>query len=375
MTKKETIDLATLRKYLFRAAIWLLIAGVILGGVTILVADMDTVGEVLGKTVGTIFLASLAMMIGVVGFRMIETGKKATQIFAAIGLGAGILSVVLWMLAIWAWRPLYYSCSRNDAECIQWVDRQNSYERKYSSSYRTTYTTDDCPSYIYEDCHLTWLWRFVMMATFIGSFGLVAAGIMKMYEGQKKDLVRPLKIASVSLAGYVCFFGCLSAVTGWMTGDAEFSSGMEEMMERLGILASFAAIVWILVFLVAFVISRTEKNRAEMKKRKADELEAAKKLVKQEQNSAEAGQDENSDNEDVSEKDREPIESTMRVKSDEELRAEIEEQVRREMIEKEVREKFEREQRERMEKVEGENTGEFEIENDDAKDDVGEGQR
>lgn len=311
--KNDLRQITKWRKYLFRAAIWLLIAGVALGAITILVADLDTVGEILGKTVGTIFLASLAMMVSVVGFRMIEAGKKSTQIFSLIGLGSGILAIVLWAISIWAWNPVFYACEPNEAACAAWVDRQNEYQRTYS--YTKLYESDDCPLYIREDCRMTWMFRIAMMATYLGLYGLVAAGIMKMYEGKKKDLIRPLKIVAVVLAGYVCFFGWLAALTGMLTGEANFTVLVKETMGRLGMLAMFASVVWILVFLVALVISNLEKNRDGVKKKNEDKGK--------------------------------------------EMRAEIEEQVRREMIEREVREKLEKERQgvERAERKEVDQEG------------------
>lgn len=358
------------RKYILRVAIWLLIAGVVAGVLLILLNDTKGIAEVISKTMGNIFLVA-AMMVGcVLSFRLIESKKTVVQIFATICLWTGLVWGVLWSLAIWAWQPLFMVTVRDEAACAEYIQRENEYVNKYGGTKVTT-----CPDHYATKYEMTVLFKLTVVITIVSGFSLIAAWTMNMYEGKRKDLIRPLKIVAVSLAGYDAFYFCLMVLTNYPDG-----------FDKMGMLAGFASSIWFLVIIVAWVISHNEKVHDRIKKQvKKDELEngeeerktieaatpaeipaesvTATEEVKDTAGTAEAVAGvavvEGTTNEtttqvatDSAAMSREPMPNELpeismpRRKTDEELRAEIEEQVRREMIEKQVREKLEKEMEE-----------------------------
>ena len=218
---------------------------------------------------------------------------------------------------------------RDEAACAEYIKSENEYVSKYGGARVTT-----CPDYYGIKHEMTILFRLTVVISIVSGFSLIAAWIMNMYEGRRKDLIRPLKIVAVSLAGYDAFYFCLMVMTNFPDG-----------FDKMGMLAGFASSIWFLVMIVAWVISHNEKVhdklRAQVKKDGLGDGSGEKKVIEPVAESAMDGQMPN----ELSLNER--LEDTMpRRKSDEELRAEIEEQVRREMIEKQVREKLEKEMEE-----------------------------
>ena len=334
------------RKNILRIAIWLLIAGVIAGVLLILLGDTKEIAEAISKTMGNIFLVAVMMVVCVLSFHLIESRKNVVQIFSTICLFTSLVWALLWSLSIWAWEPLFMTEVRDEAACTQYIERENNYVKKYGGTRIST-----CPDYVGVKHELTVLFRLTAVITIVSGYSLIAALIMNLYEGKRKDLIRPLKIVGVSLAGYEAVYFCLMVLMNWPDG-----------FDKMGMLAGFAGTIWFLVIIVAWVISHNEKGRDGVG-RKARKDELAK--VENEEKQVETAKPmelpkppeltETSELSMVSElpgrlKTEAPLKSSSGMesvqKSDEELRAEIEEQVRREMIEKQVREKLEKEMKE-----------------------------
>ena len=327
--------LAVWRKYILRVAIWLLITGVVAGILLILLNDTKEIAEVISKTMGNIFLVA-AMMVGcVLSFRLIESRKTVVQIFATICLWTGLVWGVLWSLAIWAWEPLFMTTVRDEAACAAYIQRNNESANKYGGTKVTT-----CPDYYATKSETTVLFRLTVVISIISGFSLIAAWIMNMYEGRRKDLIRPLKIVAVSLVGYDAFYFCLMVLTNFPDG-----------FDKMGMLAGFAGSIWFLVIIVAWAISHNEKvhNRIkkQAKKNRLGEGEEEKKTIEAATPTEIPAESVAVAEEVTGTRQSESSEiSAPQRKTDEELRAEIEERVRREMIEKQVREKLEKEMEE-----------------------------
>ena len=333
ISDEKIAKLAVWRKYILRVAIWLLIAGVVAGVVLILVNDTKEIAEVISKTMGNIFLVAAMMVVSVLCFHLIESKKSVVQIFATIGLWTSLAWVVLWSLAIWAWEPLFMTVTRDPEICAQYIERENQYAERYGYEKIT-----ECPEYVGAiEWKQTILLKLTLVITILSVYSLIAALMMNLYEGKRKDLIRPLKIVSTVLAGYVAFYLCLMVLMEWPSG-----------FDKMGALAGFAASIWFVVMIVAWVISHNEKTRdgigRKTKKGEEKKVEAGEgEMLEETASEAVTETAEESVNETAEEL---PVITMPRRKTDEELRAEIEEQVRREMIEKQVREKLEKEMEE-----------------------------
>ena len=269
ISKANITKIEGIRKYVLRVAIWLLVGGVVLGALMILLGGTSSV-EIIGKFMGTMFIVALMMAISVNNFKRISSEDGVVQIFALMGLSSNLVWALLWILL--CWQPdlgMYCHASTN-----------------------LSYTV----------CNNSILMKFALAFSCLSALGLAGSNILVIYEGDKKNLIRPLKITSVVCATYeFIYFTIMTFI------DYNYSS---EFATRLGMLAGFAGFAWVAVVLAALIVSSNEKNRKEAIAEKREDEEIKKTAVK----------------------------------SEAELRAEIEEKVRREMIEKEVRAKVEAEQ-------------------------------
>lgn len=255
-----------------KTAIWLLVGGVVMGALTILFGGISS-GEIIGKFMWTLFIVALMMMVSVNNFKMVATEEAAIQSFALVGLVSNLLWALLWTILCWV-PELGSTCSS-------------------SCSY--------CSSY---SCGMSVLFKCAVSFSYLSALGLLGSNVLSIYEGDKKSLIRPLKITAVVCATYEFLYLTVMTIFNY-----NFTS---EFASRLGMLAVFAGFAWFAIVITALILSTNEKSRrakrddSETQKSKRNEVSVAK--------------------------------------SEEELRAEIEEQVRREMIEKEVRAKLGAEQ-------------------------------
>ena len=282
ISKANITKIEGIRKYVLKVTIWLLVGGVVLGALMILLGGTSS-GEIIGKFMGTMFIVALMMAISVNNFKRISSEDGVVQIFALVGLVSNIAWALLWILL--CWQPeLAQTCISS---------RSRSAIPMNCNSGIT-----NCEDTI---CGASILMKFALAFSCLSALGLAGSNILVIYEGDKKNLIRPLKITSVVCATYeFIYFTIMTFI------DYNYSS---EFAIRLGMLAGFAGFAWVAVVLAALIISSNEKNRKEAIAEKREDEEIKKTAVK----------------------------------SEAELRAEIEEKVRREMIEKEVRAKVEAE--------------------------------
>ncbi len=262
---KSTIDkLQLARKTILRVAVWMLIGGVVLGVLMILFGDMKA--NWIGKFMGTVWIVGLMMIICVDNFKKVAIEDSAVQAFALVGLVMNVIWAILWVILCWA-PELGSTCGSNGG----------------------------------VGCSTSVLFKIASISSCLSFFGLMGSNTMALYEGNKKDLIKPLKITSVVCLSYLIIYSIALICT-----EFNFSS---ELLPRLTMLAGFVGVAWFVILVVAAVLAKNEQNKAGgVHKKKVDDGKV------------------------------------LASKSDEELRQEIEEKVRREMIEKEVRERLEKEQ-------------------------------
>lgn len=267
----------SLKKILLKVAIWTMVGGVVLGAASILIGGGDS-GEMISKLMGTVLLLGLMLLISVNNFRRIASRDEVVQILALVGLVTNVLWAVLWTIMIWA-PELITTCGRN--------------------------------SYVTTMCGPSILLKIALCVSYLSSFGFFGSNIMSIFEGEKKSIIKPLKITCLVCIAYECLYGAIMIFL-----DFHFS----EWSQRFGMLAGFVGFAWVVMVIVALVISGSEKRRLS--------------TLQRNRNGA-------LDNEVVN---GPSIANSASSKTEEQLRAEIEEKVRREMIEKEVREQFTKEQ-------------------------------
>ena len=263
------------KKILLKTAIWTMVGGVALGVISILVGGSDS-GTMILRLMGTVFLLGFMLLISVNNFRRIASGDALVQTLALIGLVTNVLWAVLWTMMVWA-PELMTSCSDAGA--------------RYGARYETI-------------CNSSVLLKIAVCVSYLSSLGFFGSNIMSIFEGEKKGVIRPLKITCLVCLVYECLYGVVMVLINY-----DFS----ELSQRFGMLAGFVGFAWVVMVIVALALSSSEKKRLSIA---------------------------SSSNSRVNE----PINSGVPIKTDDELRAEIEEKVRREMIEKEVREQFAKEQ-------------------------------
>ena len=271
ISEKTIGGLSTFRKWLFRAAVGTIIFGVVLGVILIMTMSDVASAEIFGKTIGTMICVGVMLIFLSTCSKLVESRKAVPQVLAIIG---GIFSI-LWLIfaVIGVWTPSIEStitCSLFDEQC--------SFANRAID-------------------------KLTSISMYMALFGVLCGAIMNMYEGKRKDVILPLKITAAVLLGYELLYFTIVTIIGTVTNV------------RLAALAGFAAVIWFIIWVIAAVMSSSEKKKdfGPYALKRSGVMNPT------------------------------PAEKPAAKKTDDELRAEIEEQVRREMIEKEVRERMEKE--------------------------------
>lgn len=254
----------TSKKILLKIAIWTMVGGVVLGAVSILVG-WDGDGAMIAKLMGTVLLLGIMLLISVNNFRRIASKEAVVQILAIIGLVANIFWATLWIVMIWV-PELLTDCTDRDR-------------------FVTT-------------CGPSILTKVAVCVSSLSCLGFFGSNVMSIFEGEKKSIIKPLKITCLICLVYECVYSVVMTIM-------EFH--YSEWSQKFGMLAGFVGFAWVVLVIVALVISRSERRRL----------------------AAPRGNDSGN-----------TTGKNVAPKSEAELRAEIEEKVRREMIEEEVRKKF-----------------------------------
>lgn len=251
------------RKYVQRVAIWTLIGSVVLGGILIFALGTSNM-EIIGRFLGTIWILAIALLISMNNFKRVADKISNVQVFALIGLVSNIVWAILWIL-------------------IDWIPELREV------------------SFVGFGVRYSVFMKIAIVFSCLSFLGLVCSNVLALYEGDKKNAIKPLKITAVVLTIYEVAYSIIMTLANY-----NFRS---EMSTRFAMLAGFLAFAWFVIIIVLALISKTEKNRAGVKKKEAEQANLSQA-------------------------------APVAPKTEEELRAEIEEKVRREMIEKEVREKM-----------------------------------
>ena len=272
----------TSKKILLKIAIWTMVGGVVLGAVSILVG-WDGDGAMIAKLMGTVLLLGIMLLISVNNFRRIASKEAVVQILAIIGLVANIFWATLWIVMIWVPELL-----------------------------------TDCTDRFVTTCGPSILTKVAVCVSSLSCLGFFGSNVMSIFEGEKRGVIRPLKITCLICILYEYLYAIVLTIMDFQTS---------EWSGRFGMLSGFVAFAWIIMVIVALVISSSEKRRLSVVKNNSENVSTNNGVPN---NNALNSSINNSTN-------------GITAKTESELRAEIEEKVRREMIEKEIREQFAKE--------------------------------
>jgi hypothetical protein len=199
------------KKYIFRIAVGVIIAAVVMSVFLILFGDLNSINSwetnALGRVIGTMFHLGIMLVMLHITTRLLESKKPAPQVFGIIGGCFAIIYSILAILTTWLTVGLF----------------------------------TDAGSGLARACSVT----FSMTL-----FGHICGGLMNMYEGKRRDVILPLKITATVLAGYELLYVTIVILT------------QSASNERLAALAGFASVLWFFIWIVLLVLSRGEKKRA-----------------------------------------------------------------------------------------------------------------
>ena len=88
------------RRYVLKAAIWMLIGGVVLGAIMILLGGTSAY-DTIGKFIGTMLILAVMLVVSVNNFKMVAVKDMTVQSFALFGLITNIFWALFWILLCW----------------------------------------------------------------------------------------------------------------------------------------------------------------------------------------------------------------------------------------------------------------------------------
>lgn len=283
--QRELKIIEKLKKNFLWIGVYILIGGVILGAALIVTGGTEA-GEYISKAMGMFLVFALMMLISSNNFKRLESGRDSAQIMALVGLVMNFVWGILWTLAIWgAFDIMAYKI------CDYGYYRSSSYQ-----------CTDG----------FSIMGQIALIATYLSAWGFFGSNIMSVKEYDRKSAITPLKITALVCLTYCVLFAMAVVM------NKEVSQNF--FKDRMAMLSSFAGLVWVVTWIIAAVLSRGGRK-------KADKAAQAPQPALAPQPSMPT-----------------PAQTTPAQENEAEIRARIEEKVRREMeIEKEVRARLEKE--------------------------------
>ena len=221
-SEKTLQTLQKFRKAFLWAAVWILIAELVIGAIIILSGSWSVV---IGKIQGSFLIAAAVLFISVNNFIRMEKGNKTIQAFAMMSFICNIIWGVLAFLLLWEVFPAV------------WTETVRLNSSSYFFSHYTRY-------------HLTVLTMIMLCATYAASGGFWISNVLSISETAKP--VKPLKITAVVCMLYLWIFGTVTTLT-----DPDYSS-----MDRAYQLAALASVAFSITALAAVIISRTSRKKA-----------------------------------------------------------------------------------------------------------------
>ena len=211
----ETIK--NIKKIFLWSAVCTLIGVFVLGAIFILSDGAG--GAEMGKIIGTLFMVSVVLFVGVNNFVRMENDNKAIQSFGLMSLICNIIWLIIAILLIWGVIPaVVYEYEKN----------------YYGLSVSTT--------------HLTVMTKIVIIAASLGSAGFWISNVLSIKETVRP--IKPLKITAIICEAYCSIFAIVVAFSNVYGAD----------MGKWYLLSSLAGFPFVASAFAAWIISRTNKK-------------------------------------------------------------------------------------------------------------------
>lgn len=280
--QRELGIIQKLKKNFLWIGVYVLIGGVVLGAALIVTGGTEA-GEYIAKAMGMFLVFAVMMLVSSNNFKILESGRDSAQIMALVGLVMNFVWGILWTLAIW-----------NIFDVMAYKTCDYGY---YGSSPRQC--TDG----------FSIMGQIALIATYLSAWGFFGSNIMSVKEYDRKNAITPLKITALICLTYCVLFAMAVVI------NKEVSQNLYK--DRMAMLSSFAGLVWVVTWIIAAVLSRGGKKKADKAMQAPSPVPPVQPVPTP----------------------RPPVQE-----NEAEMRARIEEKVRREMeIEKEVRTRLEKE--------------------------------
>ena len=205
------------------ASVWTLIAGLVIGAVTILIGGLDSI---FAKIQGSFLIVVLILLVSANNFRRMEKGNKPIQLFSLIGFISNYICGIFALLIVW------------EIVQPQWPE-----EVMHTISYSEI-------SYSTTTYHLTIYAMIMLISAYAAAAGFLISNILSIKETIK--LVKPLKITAVVCIVYLWAIGTITAPI-----EPE-----NESISNLLLIAVLAWTIFPITTIDAFIISKINKDKA-----------------------------------------------------------------------------------------------------------------
>ncbi len=207
-----------IRQYITKFAVWFIIAIVGVGVISILF--FEDYWDIVGRFLGTLIIIAIMVGVSINNIKRAAMDKPSVQILAMLGLMMNLVWTIISILLIWV----------PDLAMVE----------------------KTCGRYSYTCTEMSMLAKFDVMAVCLAFLGWVGSNIMAIYEGNRKSVIRPLKITATICLAYEMIFWSVEAFANF------------DLSEKWLALAGFTAVVWLVLSIVALVMSsHSEKKKTE----------------------------------------------------------------------------------------------------------------
>ncbi|MBQ6461058.1 hypothetical protein IJJ36_01325 [Candidatus Saccharibacteria bacterium] len=202
------------KKVFLWSAVCALIGAFLLGAILILSDGANSVG--MGKIMGTLFIVSIVLFVGVNNFVRMENANKAIQGFGLASLICNLIWLVIAILLIWEIIP----ASTYDTA------------RRYGFTYTTA-------------VHLSAMTKIMAMAMSLGAASFWISNVMSIKETVRP--VKPLKITAIACEIYCSLFAIVVVLSDVYNYE----------MDKWYLLSALAGLAFVTSACAALIISKT----------------------------------------------------------------------------------------------------------------------
>ena len=214
--------LKEMRRVFLWIAVCILIGEVIIGAVLILTQSWN---DIIGKLMGTMALAAIALFVGINNFIRIEKGDAIVRGLAWTSFVMNIIWLVMAVLMVWEVPPFI------------WQE-----EVRHISGGIDYYTRE-----------ITAMGRVMMVAISVAVAGFWTSNVLEIKETVKP--VKPLKVTAVVCELYCCIYYIFYAIFGLD------QTGLNSDWGRWSALSGLAGLAFVVTALAALIVSKVNRKK------------------------------------------------------------------------------------------------------------------